>query len=83
MIAKKTDDAGGVPYEEALARLEESVRQLEKGELTLENSLKTFEDGIKWSRVCESKLNEAKGKVEMLIKSAGGGTETKEFDAGE
>lgn len=71
--------ANMVTYEEALKKLEESVRNLEKGELTLEDSLKAFEEGIKWSRECENKLAEAKGKVEVLVKSAGGGTDVKEF----
>jgi len=68
-----------ITYEAALAKLEESVRSLEKGDLTLEDSLKAFENGIKWSRECENKLTEAKSKVEMLIKKAGGETETKDF----
>ena len=71
-----------VTYETALSRLEEAVRHLEKGDLTLEASLKAFEDGIKWSRICEAKLREAKGKVEVLIKNAGG-EEIKGFDVNE
>ena len=59
-------------FELALSKLEEIVRHLEKGDLTLDDSLKAFEDGIKWSRMCEQKLNEAKGKVEMLVKDANG-----------
>lgn len=70
-----------VTYESALAKLEEAVRHLEKGDLTLEASLKAFEDGIKWSRICEEKLSEAKGKVEVLIKKAGGETAIKGFEA--
>ncbi len=59
-------------FEQALGKLEEIVRHLEKGDLTLDDSLKAFEEGIKWSRLCEQKLTEAKGKVEMLVKSASG-----------
>jgi len=59
-------------FEQALGKLEEIVRHLEKGDLTLDDSLKAFEEGIKWSRMCEQKLSEAKGKVEMLVKSASG-----------
>jgi exodeoxyribonuclease VII small subunit len=66
-------------FELALSKLEEIVRHLEKGDLTLDDSLKAFEDGIKWSRMCEQKLNEAKGKVEMLVKDANGQMKEKEF----
>lgn len=59
-------------FETAMGKLEEIVRHLEKGDLSLEESLRAFEDGIKWSRTCEEKLNEAKGKIEMLIKSESG-----------
>ena len=82
-MPKKTDKTTDIKYEEAIAKLEESVRHLEKGDLTLEDSLKAFEDGIKWSRVCEEKLSEAKGKVETLVKQASGETMTKDFEVGE
>ncbi len=66
-------------FEAALGKLEETVRHLEKGDLTLDDSLKAFEDGIKWSRQCEQRLTEAKGKVETLIKTEGGELKTAPF----
>lgn len=66
-------------FETALGKLEEIVRHLEKGDLSLDDSLKAFEEGIKWSRMCEQKLSEAKGKVEMLVKSANGEMKEAEF----
>lgn len=68
-----------VPFESALARLEEVVRRLEGGDLTLEDSLKAFEEGIQWSRVCEQRLTEAKGKVEVLVKLASGAVAAQPF----
>lgn len=59
-------------FETALGKLEEIVRHLERGDLSLDDSLKAFEEGIKWSRTCEDRLSEAKKKVEMLVKSSGG-----------
>lgn len=70
-------------FEAALSKLEEIVRHLEKGDLSLDDSLKAFEDGIKWSRMCEQKLSEAKGKVEMLVKDASGQMKEKEFKSEE
>jgi exodeoxyribonuclease VII small subunit len=59
-------------FEKALARLENIVAELEKGELALEEALKLFEEGIKISRFCSSKLDEAERKVEILLKDEKG-----------
>jgi exodeoxyribonuclease VII small subunit len=54
-------------FEEALKRLEEIVSQMEQ-DADLEKSLVLFEEGIKLVRFCSSKLEEAKKKIEMLVK---------------
>lgn len=59
-------------FEKALERLETIVRELEKGALSLEDALKLFEEGIKISRFCSSKLEEAERKVEILLKDSRG-----------
>jgi exodeoxyribonuclease VII small subunit len=59
-------------FEEALEALEKIVERLEKGELTLEESLGLYEEGIRLSRLCHGKLEEAEGKIEMLLKNARG-----------
>jgi exodeoxyribonuclease VII small subunit len=56
-----------VDFEKKLGRLEEIVQSMEKGELALEDSLRLFEEGIKLSRECYSKLSEAEGKVKKLV----------------
>ncbi len=58
-------------FEEALERLEEIVRRMEAGEMTLEESLKAFEEGIKLSRLCTKKLDEADRRVELLLREEG------------
>ena len=70
---KKTDEP---TFEEALQQLEQTVQKLEKGELPLEESLKLYEDGIRLSRLCHAKLEEAEGKIEMLLKDAKGEVST-------
>jgi exodeoxyribonuclease VII small subunit len=60
-------------FEAALKQLEEIVQKLEKGELALEESLKLYEDGIRLSRLCHTKLDEAEGRIEQLLKDARGG----------
>lgn len=66
-------------FEAALARLEEIVQELEKGDLPLEQSLKLFEEGIKLSRICNSRLEEAERKVEILMKDKNGNVTAQTF----
>ena len=65
-------DVKAETFEEALVQLEQIVQKLEKGELPLEESLKLYEEGIRLSRLCHGKLEEAEGRIEMLIKDARG-----------
>ena len=58
-----------VSFEEALKKLEDAVHKLEEGSLGLEEALKTFEDGIQWSRHCHSRLADAEKRVEILLKT--------------
>jgi len=66
-------------FEAALARLEEIVQELEKGDLSLEQSLKRFEEGIKLSRICNKRLDEAERKVEILLKDKSGSLSAQPF----
>ncbi len=59
-------------FESALKSLEDIVSQLEAGDLTLDRALELFEEGVKISRFCSSKLEEAERKVEVLTKAADG-----------
>lgn len=59
-------------FESALKSLEEIVVQLEAGDLTLDRALELFEEGVRISHFCNTKLEEAERKVEVLIKSADG-----------
>ena len=70
----KTEDTKH--FEDALKQLEEVVAKLEKGELSLEDSLKLYEQGIALSRLCHAKLEEAEGKIELLLKDARGDVAT-------
>ena len=70
-------------FEQALKRLEEIVETLEKGDLALEKSLQLFEEGIKISRFCGTKLDEAERKVEILLESAGGELKEEPFEVAE
>jgi exodeoxyribonuclease VII small subunit len=58
-----------ISFEQALKKLEEAVHKLEDGSLGLDDALKTFEQGIQWSRQCHQRLVEAEKKVEILLKN--------------
>ena len=55
-------------FEKALENLEELVEAMEEGELSLEESLKAFEQGIKLTRECQTALETAEQKVQLLVK---------------
>ena len=63
-------------FEAALKQLEEVVQKLEKGELPLEESLKLYEQGLRLTRLCHGKLEEAEGRIELLVKDARGAVAT-------
>ena len=64
-------------FEESLGRLEEIVNQLESKDAPLDQSLALFEEGIGLARTCQRRLDDAKKKVEVLMKETG---ELKPFD---
>jgi exodeoxyribonuclease VII small subunit len=59
-------------FESALKSLENIVAQLEAGDLSLDRALELFEEGVRVSHFCSSKLDEAERKVEILIRTADG-----------
>ncbi len=58
-------------FEECLERLEKIVGELEKGDIPLEKSLALFEEGMRLSNNCRKELEQAEGKVEILLKQNG------------
>ncbi|MCX8116523.1 MAG: exodeoxyribonuclease VII small subunit [Desulfobacterota bacterium] len=67
-------------FEDALNKLEKIVNRLEEGNISLEESLKLFEEGIRLSRVCSKKLEEAERRVEILLKGKEGEMRAEPFD---
>jgi exodeoxyribonuclease VII small subunit len=66
-------------FEDAFQKLESIVKKLEDGKLSLEESLKAFEEGVRLSRLCSKKLDEAEKKVEILLKDSDGRLVPKPF----
>ena len=53
-------------FEAAIAELETIVKKLEEGDLPLESSLALYERGIKLSRFCHARLEDAERRIEIL-----------------
>lgn len=69
-----------IKFEEALKKLEKIVEDLEKGELSLDEALKKYQEGIELSRVLSQRLENAKKKIDILVKNKKGEFELRPFD---
>lgn len=54
-------------FEQKLASLEAVVEKLERGDLPLEESVRLFEEGVKLSDACKKELEEAEGRIQILV----------------
>ncbi len=80
-VKKPADPAAKKPdFEKSLARLEEVVRRLESPQLSLDDAMKLFEEGVSLSRECQKQLEDAEGRVEILLKKADGKLTAAPFD---
>lgn len=57
-------------FEEAMNKLEETVKKLESSDTSLDDAMLLFEEGVKLSRTCQKLLNEAQLKVTQLVGDA-------------
>lgn len=53
-------------YEQALARLDETLRALEEGKLSLEEAIAAVARGREYLQLCQRKLDEARQRIESL-----------------
>lgn len=67
-------------FEASLEELERIVRELEQGEMPLERSLELFEHGVKLSRECQERLNQAERRIEILMRDNQGRPAVKPFE---
>jgi len=59
-------------FEEALGQLEAVVARLEEGNLPLEDALRAFEDGVRLTRICAGRLEDAEQRVRLLTQAPDG-----------
>jgi len=76
---KIPEDISKLSFEEAMSELEEIVKDLESGQVNLDESVKFYERGSLIMRHCESKLSDARMKVEKIT-NIGDEKKTKDLD---
>lgn len=54
-------------FEQKLAALEAVVEKLERGDLPLDESVRLFEEGVTLSDACKKELEEAEGRIQILV----------------
>ncbi|MEM7601169.1 MAG: exodeoxyribonuclease VII small subunit [Verrucomicrobiota bacterium] len=59
-------------FEDALSQLEELVREMESDQMPLEELIQNFEEGTRLFKVCEKRLDEAQGRIEIIRKNRNG-----------
>jgi exodeoxyribonuclease VII small subunit len=70
------NDEGGKnvmkPFEAAIERLEEIVREIEDEEMELDQALALFEEGVRLLREAQSVLGSAQARVQQLVEDTEG-----------
>jgi exodeoxyribonuclease VII small subunit len=70
-------------FEEKLTSLEAVVERLERGDLSLDESVKLFEEGVKLSNACKQELEQAEGRIQLLVEGPGRRLQPSEMNLGE
>ncbi|HEX2646827.1 MAG TPA: exodeoxyribonuclease VII small subunit [Candidatus Dormibacteraeota bacterium] len=52
-------------YEQAIERLEETLKNMESDKLSLDDAVKAAEDAQRYLRICVQRLDEARKKIEV------------------
>ena len=55
-------------FEQSMKRLEEIIDNLESGNVELENAINLYTEGIKLQEHCKNKLENAKLRIEKIVK---------------
>ena len=66
MSRTDTSALAALPFEKALAELEDIVRRLERGDVPLEDSIAIYERGEALKKHCEALLKKAEARIEKI-----------------
>ena len=69
-----------ITFEKALEKLETIVNNLESGDIPLEDALSKYEEGVRLVKLCQKKLEQAKKKIEILVKTKDGKVKIEPFE---
>jgi exodeoxyribonuclease VII small subunit len=76
------DDIALMNFEQALAALEDIVKQLERGDVPLDQSITLYERGEALRAACQARLDAAGARIERIVTGASGqAAGTQPFDA--
>ena len=67
-------------FEQAFERLEGLVREMESDEMPLSSLIEGYERGIQLHALCQKRLEEAQGRIEMIRQRADGEIAVEPFD---
>lgn len=65
-------EVDNIKFEVALEELEQTVKKIESGQLTLDETMEEFTKGVKLYNYCLKLLNEAEGKIKMVVEKEDG-----------
>jgi exodeoxyribonuclease VII small subunit len=77
---RAAEELASVPFDAALAELQEVVGRLEAGGLPLEESIALYERGVALHDHCARLLTDAELRVQRLVEQAGGTLRALDFD---
>lgn len=81
-MGKTFDDIKAMPFEAAMAELEQIVQTLEAGSVSLEESIAIYERGEALKARCETLLKGAEARIEKILAGPDGKAKGVEpFDA--
>lgn len=67
-------------FEESLNELEKVAQNLERGDLSLDAAIAEFEKGMKLSKECSEKLEQAEKRINILVKNEDGEIQEQKFE---
>lgn len=67
-------------FEDNLKELEEVATNLETGNLGLDEAIEEFEKGMKLSKECTKKLDEAEKRINILVENENGDVIEEKFE---
>ena len=68
-----------LPFEDALSRLEALIQGMDSDQVPLDDLIKNYEEGISLYEICEKRLDEAQGRIDLIRKKRDNTVELESF----